>query len=218
LLKLIRLLLRLNTELTPPQRLFNLRFLATDASFKSFEKELNRLVGIFERNLSELKSPDCVEAKLREDFLNPFFRALGWDMENRSGLIQTKREVEIESRTQIQGRQKRADYLFRADGRDRFVCGAKKPAEELHAQYAFPAKRYAWNKDLPVAILTDFEEVKIYIVGGRPHLDEPQVSEWKSWHFKQYPLIAQELWNLCQQLTQPPVPPNQNVKPGQKNR
>jgi len=170
--------------------------MATGTSFKSFEKELNRLVGIFERNLAELKSADYVEAKLREDFLNPFFRALGWDMENQAGLIQSKREVEIESRTQIQGRQKRADYLFRADGRDRFVCEAKKPAEELHSQHAFQAKRYAWNKDLPVAILTDFEEFKIYIVGGRPHLDEPQVGEWKSWHFKQYPIIAQELWNL----------------------
>jgi hypothetical protein len=170
--------------------------MSTDAAFAAFEKELNRLVASFERNLPELKSADYVEAKLREDFLNPFFRALGWDMENRAGLVQAKREVEVESRTQIQGRQKRADYLFRTEGRDRFVCEAKKPAEELHARYAFQAKRYAWNKDLPLAILTDFEELKIFIVGGKPRLDEPQVGEWKSWHFKQYPLIAQELWNL----------------------
>src|SRR5208337_4283421 len=170
--------------------------MATDATLKSFEKEMDRLVGIFERNLTELKGPDYVEAKLREDFLNPFFRALGWDMENRSGLIQTKREVEIASRTQIQGRQKRADYLFRAGGRDRFVCEAKKPAEALHAHHAFQARRYAWNKDLPLAILTDFEEFKIYIVGGRPYLSEPQAGEWKSWHFKQYPVIAHEIWSL----------------------
>jgi len=171
-------------------------FTAFETAFTAFEKELNRLVASFERNLPELKSADYVEAKLREDFLNPFFRALGWDMENRAGLVQSKREVEVESRTQIQGRQKRADYLFRAEGRERFVCEAKKPAEELHSRYAFQAKRYAWNKDLPVAVLTDFEELKIFIVGGKPRLDEPQVGEWKSWHFKQYPLIAQELWDL----------------------
>jgi len=169
--------------------------MSTGAGFENFEKELNRLVESFGQRLSELKKSSYVEAQLRDDFLNPFFRALGWDMENRAGLIQQKREVEIESRTQIGGRQKRADYLFRTDARDRFVCEAKKPAEELSARYAFQAKRYAWNKDLPVAVLTDFEEMKIYSVGGKPHADEPHAGEWKSWHFRQYPLIAHELWD-----------------------
>src|ERR1051325_3032394 len=172
-------------------------------SFESFEKELHRLVESFGQRVAELKRSSYVEAQLRDDFLNPLFRALGWDMENRAGLIQQKREVEIESRTQIGGRQKRADYLFRTDGRDRFVCEAKKPAEELSARYAFQAKRYAWNKDLPLAVLTDFEEIKIYVVGGKPYLDEPQVGEWKVWHFRQYPLVARELWDLlaCEKVT-----------------
>jgi hypothetical protein len=168
----------------------------SDATFASFEKELNRLVESFGKRLAELKSSDYNEAKLRDDFLNPFFRALGWDMENKDGLIQREREVEIESATQIGGGRKRADYLFRTDKRDRFVCEAKKPAEELSARYAFQAKRYAWNKGVFVALLTDFEELKIYIVGGKPHLDEPHVGEWKSWHFRQYPIIARELWDL----------------------
>jgi hypothetical protein len=167
-----------------------------DATFESFEKELNRLVESFGKRLAELKSSDYNEAKLRDDFLNPFFRALGWDMENRAALIQKEREVEIESATQIGGGRKRADYLFRTGKHDRFVCEAKKPAEELHSRYAFQAKRYAWNKGVPVAVLTDFEELKIYIVGGKPHIDEPHVGEWKSWHFRQYPLIARELWDL----------------------
>ena len=167
-----------------------------NTGFDSFERELNRLVESFGKRLAELKQPGYAEAQLRDDFLNPFFRALGWDMENRASLIQKEREVEIESATQIGGGRKRADYLFRADKRDRFVCEAKKPAEELSARYAFQAKRYAWNKGVPLAVLTDFEELKIYVVGGKPHIDEPQVGEWKSWHFRQYPLIARELWDL----------------------
>ena len=168
----------------------------SDATFDSFEKELNRLVESFGKRLAELKQPGYAEAQLRDDFLNPLFRALGWDMENRAGLIQKEREVEIESATQIGGGRKRADYLFRTDKRERFVCEAKKPAEELHSRYAFQAKRYAWNKGVPVAVLTDFEELKIYIVGGKPYIEEPQVGEWKFWNFRQYPLIARELWDL----------------------
>ncbi len=167
-----------------------------DATFESFGKELNRLVESFGKRLAELKQPGYAEAQLRDDFLNPFFRALGWDMENRAGLIQKEREVEIESATRIGGGRKRADYLFRTDKRDRFICEAKKPAEELHSRYAFQAKRYAWNKGVPVAVLTDFEELKIYIVGGKPYLDEPHVGEWKFWNFRQYPLVARELWDL----------------------
>src|ERR1035438_999186 len=170
--------------------------MSTGDVFQSFEKELNRLVESFGNRLAELKQPGYAEAQLRDDFLNPFFRALGWDLANKDGLIQKEREVEIESATQIGGGRKRADYLFRTDKRDRFVCEAKKPAEELHSRYAFQAKRYAWNKGVWMALLTDFEELKIYIVGGKPHIDEPQVGEWKSWHFRQYPLIARELWDL----------------------
>src|ERR1035438_6845401 len=79
----------------------------TNATFESFEKELNRLVESFGKRLTELKQPGYAEAQLRDDFLNPFFRALGWDMENRAGLIQREREVEIESATQIGGGRKR---------------------------------------------------------------------------------------------------------------
>jgi hypothetical protein len=68
-----------------------------DATFESFEKELHRLVESFGKRVTELKQPGYAEAQLRDDFLNPFFRALGWDMENRAGLIQKEREVEIES-------------------------------------------------------------------------------------------------------------------------
>ena len=170
--------------------------MADAATFKSFEAELNRLVETFGKNLAAYKSASYDEASLRQEFLNPFFRALGWDIENRAGLIPQHREVETESRTQIGGRQKRADYLFRTHPTDRFICEAKKPAEELHATYAFQAKRYAWNKGLPLAVLTDFEELKIFIVGGKPFKDEPDVGLWKTWNFRQYPLVAPELWNL----------------------
>ena len=171
-------------------------------TFAHFQKELDHLVEQFGRNLGHCKSSAFDEASLRNEYLNPFFRALGWDVENRAGFIPQHREVEIESRTEIAGRKKRADYLFRTDRVDRFVCEAKKPAEELHAGYAYQAKRYAWNKGLVLAMLSDFEEMKIYVVGSKPNPEELNVGLWKSWHFQQYPQIAQEIWDL---LSRPAV-------------
>ena len=56
-------------------------------------------------------------------------RALGWDVENKKGfMIYCAIWFEVESRIDEQGSKKRADYLFRTDGLDRFVCEEKKPA------------------------------------------------------------------------------------------
>ena len=65
-------------------------------SFESFEKELRRLVEIFGKNLTAYKSPGYDEANVRKEFLDPFFRELGWDIENKAGLIPSHREVIVE--------------------------------------------------------------------------------------------------------------------------
>jgi hypothetical protein len=162
------------------------------ASFESFEKELRRLVAKFEQGINEFKNPSYLEAQLRDDFLNPFFSALGWDLENDAGLIQKHREVEIESRTG----DGRADYLFRPERKPRFVCEAKKPAEELHGDYAMQAKRYAWTIGVRLALLSDFEELKIYIVTGNPDKGEPDDGLWRSYDHTEYAARARELWDL----------------------
>lgn len=169
---------------------------AAPATFDSFRAELTRLVERFDRQHPTFTSPDYNEATLRADFLDPFFRALGWDVGNQKGLIHTEREVDIEVRTPMSGRQTRADYVFRIARTDRFTCEAKKPAEALHDRHIFQAKRDAFNRGIPLALLSDFEELKIFVVGARPILDEPHTGEWKVLHFRQYSDAARELWDL----------------------
>jgi hypothetical protein len=163
-----------------------------DATFQTFEAELSRLVAKFERGLGEFKHPGYLEAQLRDDFLSPLFSALGWDLKNDAGLIQSHREVEIESRTGSG----RADYLFRPDRKPRFVCEAKKPAEELHGGHAMQAKRYAWTIGVRLAALSDFEELKIYIVTGNPDKGKPDDGLWRSYHYTEFVGKARELWEL----------------------
>jgi len=161
------------------------------ASFQHFEAELGRLVSIFEKNLAHYKGPGYDEANTRTEFITPFFAALGWDMENKAGLIPAHREVIVESRTGTH----RADYLFRTHRRPRFICEAKKPAEELPG-HAHQAKRDAWTIGVPLAVLTDFEELHLYIVGGPPKEDEPRAGLWKTYSFRDYATRAHELWDL----------------------
>jgi type I restriction-modification system DNA methylase subunit len=160
-----------------------------------FEAELRRLTTTFGKNFSHLKSGAYDEQALRNDYLNPLWRALGWDVENVQGATQPLREVQIESRVDIAGRKKRADYLFRTDGIDRFVCEAKKPKEDLSHKDAYQAQRYAFNLKLLIAALTNFETLRLFVVGGKPDQNEP----WdvcKQWHYSEYTDKAQELWDL----------------------
>ena len=125
----------------------------TPATFASFQAELARLVAQFDRQHPTYTSSDYNEAALRADFLDAFFRALGWDVGNQKGLIHTEREVDIEVRTHLSGRQTRADYVFRLNRTERFTCEAKKPAEVLHNRHIFQAKRDAFARGVPVVRL-----------------------------------------------------------------
>ena len=43
------------------------------------------LIERFERNLDLYKRADYKEARVRVEFIDPFFEALGWDVHNRQG-------------------------------------------------------------------------------------------------------------------------------------
>jgi hypothetical protein len=111
------------------------------ATFDTSQSELLRLES-FAHNLAEHKRLSYVEAQLRDDFLNPFFAALGWDIANTARLVQKHREFEIESRTQIAGRQKRADYLLRIGGAREF-CLNSKTLYLLQRRFSAPALQLA---------------------------------------------------------------------------
>lgn len=54
---------------------------------------LKRLVEKFDENREQFTSPSYNEAQLRQEFLDPFFGALGWDIENKAGIAEPNKEV-----------------------------------------------------------------------------------------------------------------------------
>jgi hypothetical protein len=54
---------------------------------------LLRLVDRFDQDRKVFVSADYKEEQLRLEFLNPFFSALGWDMDNKQGLSETFKQV-----------------------------------------------------------------------------------------------------------------------------
>ncbi len=104
------------------------------------------------------------EAQLRQDFTDPFFHALGWDVNNNKGHSEAYREVMHGEPIRIRGTTQFFDYTFRIGGIRKFIVETKKPSVRIKedADAALQLRRYAWNAKLPLSILTNFEEFAIY--------------------------------------------------------
>jgi hypothetical protein len=126
-------------------------------------KEIVDLVEKFERNLLEYKSSTYNEAQTRKEFIDPFFKALGWDMDNERGFTGAYKDVRYESSLKVGSSTKAPDYAFVIND-IKFLVEAKKPSVNLeeNADPAYQLRSYAWNAKLPISILTDFEEFAIY--------------------------------------------------------
>jgi hypothetical protein len=141
-------------------------------------RTIRDLVQDFAEHIRELKSPRYKESRLRLDYLDDFWRLLGWTVgstdqppQNVDVLI----EPSMDSVEDDGLRMRAPDYLFRLNGFPRFIVEAKKPSIDVDAdrRAIYQAKGYAWNATNPLAILTDFEQFRLYDTTLRPILTEP---------------------------------------------
>jgi type I restriction-modification system DNA methylase subunit len=128
------------------------------------------LVERFERNKQSYMSQSYNEAQVREEFINPFFEALGWDVRNVEGRAEAYKDVIHEDAIKIGKTTKAPDYSFRIGGQRKFFVETKKPAVNIKvdANPAYQIRRYSWSAKLSLAILTDFEEFAVYDCRKKP--------------------------------------------------
>ncbi len=128
------------------------------------------LIENFERNLDAYRNGKYNETQVRRDFIDPLFKALGWDMDNSLGYAEAYRDVIHEDAIKVGNSTKAPDYSFRVGGARKFFLEAKKPAVNVkdNIEPAFQLRRYAWSAKLPLSIVTDFEEFAIYDCRQKP--------------------------------------------------
>ena len=82
-------------------------------------KAVQDLVERFDQNRDAYLSGSYNETQLRREFIDPFFEALGWDVENRQGSAMPYRDVIFEDSLKVGGATKAPDYTFRIGGLQR---------------------------------------------------------------------------------------------------
>ena len=93
--------------------------------------EVLRLVERFEREAPSYRSVAYNETNARREFIDPLFKALGWDIDNEAGYAEAYKDVVHEDAIKVGGLTKAPDYCFRIGGARKFFVEAKKPAVNL---------------------------------------------------------------------------------------
>jgi type I restriction-modification system DNA methylase subunit len=156
------------------------------------------LVKRFDSQIDDYKKSSYQETTTRIDFINPLFEALGWDINNKLGLLVKQRDVIHEDKIKIGGVTKAPDYCFTIEGIRKFFLEAKRPGINIkeHIDPAYQLRRYGWNAKMPVSILTDFEEFSVYDCAVMPlPNDRAVISRIKYFTYKDYLPEFDFLWD-----------------------
>jgi hypothetical protein len=119
--------------------------------------EVINLVRIFDQDKGRIYGAGYKEEHLKQEFLEPLFRALGW---NTSRVSEVTKEYSLSSQRST----KSVDYAFLIKGKPRFLVEAKRPAEDMtnRTEPAYQLRNYGWNLGLSLSVLTDFQDLVVY--------------------------------------------------------
>lgn len=162
-------------------------------SLETAHEIVKQLIKDFESNKHHYLSPSYSEAEVRQDFIDKFFTALGWDVTHQYQRNPQQQEVKVEKTQQQRdsANKKRADYAFylAPDFRTvKFFVEAKKPSRTLHKNQAdyFQAAKYGWNANTGISVLTDFEELVIIDCRFTPDIDTVLSCEREYYSYQQF--------------------------------
>ncbi len=121
------------------------------------------------------------EAKTKQGFIEPLFRALGWDFDDTN-------EIAPEEKAS----NGRVDYAFKLKGVSQFYLEAKALKADLtNPDYIKQAVTYAYNKGVTWAVLTDFEELRLFNAQAN--------TPFLTFTYKDYTTNFDKLWLLSRE-------------------
>ena len=175
----------------------------TPEMMATLKNQVADLVQTYSNNYAQFQRATYNETQVRVDFVNRFFKLLGWDVDNERGLPQHLREVTHEATVVVEEdgihRSKKPDYSFKVGTEVLYFLETKKPAVNLtiDAAPAFQLRRYGWSGNLKVSVLTNFTDLYIYDCSVRPREgDDIGVAMIAHYYFDEYVEHFEEIYNM----------------------
>jgi len=161
-------------------------------TFEEAFAAIKKLGADFRANEANFLSPAYQEQEARNDFINKFFFALGWDVYHDLQKNPFQQEVKLERGVAMGASERRADYAFyvaphfRKDN-VRFFVEAKKPAGEIATpDNCFQTIRYGANAGTPLAVLTSFRQLAVLDSRYKPDIETATKRVVRSYDYTEY--------------------------------
>lgn len=165
-------------------------------------EHIKALVESFSNNIDYIKkSGQYKEANVEDEYIKPLFRYLNWNISNEGVSSLSEREFIVQAKTKGN---KEPDYLLQLDGHRKLYMEAKHPKYDLfkETKYVWQAYSYSYStqsltekRKVDFAILTDFEEFRIFDCTFKVKIDTVQNLESLNFKFTEYITRFDELWN-----------------------
>lgn len=163
--------------------------------------KLQDLVNKYHTNKSSYTDIKFNETQVRNEFLDPFFELLGWDIKNTSGKSTNDREVILEEglKENKSSNTKKPDYTFRLFSERKFFLEAKKPSVKIEKDNdtAKQVRRYGFTAKLKISVLSNFEYLMIYDTSVKVDKDDIFTKGLvKRYHYSEYVDKFDEIYSL----------------------
>ncbi|TCU65639.1 type II restriction/modification system DNA methylase subunit YeeA [Tissierella praeacuta] len=159
---------------------------------------MKNLVNKFKQNYAYYKDKKngYNEHSCRIEYIDPLLNLLGWDVANKKGLLPQYREVIAEN---YSNQTDRPDYSLTLKGVTKIFVEAKKPSVDIlnSSEPALQARKYGWNANHKISILTNFEYLIIYDTTYVPKEgDKSSVARYLKYHYSDYEEKFDEIYQL----------------------
>ncbi|QSX04791.1 Eco57I restriction-modification methylase domain-containing protein [Sedimentibacter sp. zth1] len=161
-------------------------------------EQIESLTRKFEENLEYYHDANkhYNEHSCRIEYIDPLLKLLGWDVSNEKALPPQYREVIVEN---YSTETDRPDYSLTLKGVTKFFVEAKKPAVDISKVFesAFQARKYGWNANHKIVVLTNFEYLIVYDTTYVPEInDNCSVALYRKYHYSEYSSKFNEIEEL----------------------
>lgn len=119
---------------------------------QQIKTKVQNIIDDFRKNYQEYKKES--EASIETKLIEPLFKCLGW----------TEKDFKKREQTHREGRRGIADYTFYIGDKKVFFLEVKKIGVPLDKEADTQVVSYALSKSVPIAISTNFEELKVFCV------------------------------------------------------
>lgn len=136
------------------------------------------------------------ETECRDEYISPLLECFGWDVHNKKGKAPQYKEVVVEK---FSNSSERPDYTLTLNGVSKMFVEAKKPSVDVTIEFepAMQTRKYGWNANHALAILTNFENLLIYDTSNKPEEgDSASTSLYRKYNYEDYVDKFQEISDL----------------------